>query len=65
MNEGLALAGGFGIEVARAILSRYGNMSSGAILFVLAETLRHRYRPPAMLLAFGPGLAVETVTLKP
>ena len=63
VNEGLALAGGFGIEAARAILRRYGNMSSSAILFVLSETLRHGYRPPALLLAFGPGLAVETVTL--
>ncbi len=65
VNAGLALAGGFGIEAARAILRRYGNMSSSAILFVLEETLRQGYRPPALLLAFGPGLAVETITLRP
>ncbi len=65
VNKGLALGGGFGIEAARAVLRRYGNTSSSAILFVLAETLRHRYRPPALLLAFGPGLAVETITLSP
>jgi len=65
VNDGLALAGGSGIEAARAILRGYGNMSSSAILFVLAETLRDRYRPPALLLAFGPGLAVETITLQP
>ena len=65
VNEGLGLAGGFGIEAARAILRRYGNMSSSAILFVLAQTLRHRYRPPALMMAFGPGLAVETITLQP
>ncbi len=65
VNDGLALAGGFGIEAARAILRRYGNTSSSAILFVLSETLARRYRPPALLLAFGPGLAVETITLQP
>jgi predicted naringenin-chalcone synthase len=65
VNDGLALAGGSGIEAARAILGSHGNMSSSAILFVLDEMLRHRYRPPAMLLAFGPGLAVETITLRP
>ena len=65
VSDGLTLAGGSGIEAARAILCRYGNMSSSAILFVLDEMLRNRYRPPAMLLAFGPGLAVETITLRP
>ncbi len=64
VDEGLALGGGFGIEAARGILRRYGNMSSGTILFVLAEALRHRHRPPAMLLAFGPGLAVETLIIR-
>ncbi len=65
VNDGLSLSGGSGIEAARAILGRYGNMSSSAILFVLARMLRHSYRPPALLLAFGPGLAVETITLQP
>ncbi len=63
VNQGLALGGGSGIEAARAILRDYGNTSSSAILFVLARMLRQRYRPPAMLLAFGPGLAVETIML--
>ena len=65
VNQGLALGGGFGIEVAREVLRSYGNTSSSAILFVLAQALRDRYRPPALLLAFGPGLAVETITLLP
>ncbi len=64
VDEGLGLGGGWGIEAAREILRRYGNMSSGTILFVLAEMLRRHHRPPAMLLAFGPGLAVETLIVR-
>ena len=63
VDDGLALGGGFGIEAARDVLRRYGNMSSGTVLFVLAETLRRGYRPPALLVAFGPGLAVETLLI--
>lgn len=65
VDGGLALGGGFGIEAAWDVLRRYGNMSSGTVLFVLAEALRRGHRPPAMLVAFGPGLAVETVLLLP
>ena len=52
---------------SRAVLRRYGNMSSPTVLFVLAELLRH---PPAggaperlAALAFGPGLTVESALL--
>ncbi len=59
VDEGLGLRGGSGIEVARAVLRRCGNMSSATVLFVLAEALAAGYRPPALMLAFGPGLAIE------
>jgi len=65
VDDGLALGGGFGIEAARHVLRHYGNMSSGTVLFVLAEALRRGHRPPALLVAFGPGLAVETLLVLP
>ena len=41
------------------ILSRYGNMSSATVLFVL-DLLRRQSSPrPCVALAFGPGLAIE------
>ena len=61
IDSGLGLDGGRGLEVSRRILRDYGNMSSATILFVLAEALRTGHRPPAMLLAFGPGLTIETL----
>ena len=60
VDEALALEGGSGLEVSRAVLRRFGNMSSATVLFVLEEAFRRGYRPPAMLLAFGPGLSVES-----
>jgi len=47
---------------SRAVLKNFGNMSSPTILFVLAETMKHR-TPGAgdvgLMIAMGPGLAVE------
>jgi predicted naringenin-chalcone synthase len=52
---------------SRAVLRRYGNMSSPTVLFVLAELLRHPSagEGPERLaaLAFGPGLTVESALL--
>ena len=50
---------------SRDVLRRYGNMSSATVLFVLAELLR---RPAGAaerigMLAFGPGLTVESAVL--
>lgn len=47
---------------SRAVLRRYGNMSSPTILFVLDEIQRHAAPQPGdygLLLAFGPGLTME------
>ncbi len=63
VDEALHLGAGHGVEIARDILRRFGNMSSASLLFVLAETLRRGYRPPALLMAFGPGLAVEVLAV--
>jgi len=53
-----------GVACSRDVLRRFGNMSSGTVLFVLKETLRQGLPLPMMLLAFGPGLTLECVTLE-
>jgi predicted naringenin-chalcone synthase len=44
------------------ILSRYGNMSSATIIFVLKEILESSFDKKATIfgVAFGPGLTMET-----
>ncbi|MCH6552380.1 MAG: type III polyketide synthase [Planctomycetes bacterium] len=63
VDEALGLEGERGIEVAWEVLRQYGNMSSATLLFVLAETIRRGHRRPALLLAFGPGLTIESLTV--
>lgn len=50
------------MRFSRDILSRYGNMSSPTVLFVLKEILDSLDTAPASILgsAFGPGLTMET-----
>ncbi len=52
------------LATSRGILSRFGNMSSPTVLFVLDEMLRNGIKPPIVLLGFGPGLAIEAALLK-
>ncbi len=54
-----------GLEPSRQTLRRFGNMSSGTVLFALDEALRRGAPLPATLLAFGPGLTFERITLAP
>lgn len=51
---------------SREVLSRYGNMSSATVLFVLDRLLRSDDPPagPVTAVAFGPGLAVESALLE-
>ncbi len=50
------------LAYSRDVLSRYGNMSSPTVLFVLKEMMDQRNSEPAKILgmAFGPGLTMET-----
>jgi predicted naringenin-chalcone synthase len=50
------------MRFSKSILSRYGNMSSPTVLFVLKEILDNLDNAPANIFgtAFGPGLTMET-----
>ncbi len=50
---------------SRAVLRRYGNMSSATVLFVLRDLLADATRTPTRVgaLAFGPGVSVESALL--
>ena len=55
------------VAVSRAVLRRYGNMSSATILFVLEETLRAAVPVPGewgLMIALGPGFAAEGALLR-
>ncbi len=63
VEEGLSL-GTHELDVSRAILSEFGNMSSPTILFIL-DRLRSLEAPrPCVALAFGPGLVAEAALLR-
>ena len=49
------------LATSRDVLRRYGNMSSATVLFVLKEMLASRIRGPGCVIAFGPGLAIESL----
>jgi alkylresorcinol/alkylpyrone synthase len=55
------------IAPARAVLRRYGNMSSATILFVLEETLQAESPEPGawgLMIGLGPGFAAEGALLR-
>jgi predicted naringenin-chalcone synthase len=54
------------LRASRNVLSRYGNMSSATVLFVLKELLEvnpGKTGEKAIAMAFGPGLTIETALL--
>jgi len=46
---------------SRAVLARFGNMSSATILFVLADMMARGAKGEGVAIAFGPGLAAEAI----
>jgi predicted naringenin-chalcone synthase len=58
VEHGLGLAPD-ALAESRAVLARYGNMSSSTLPFVLADMLANPERRRGVALAFGPGLAAE------
>lgn len=65
VDAALHLDGQRGLTAAQTVLKQFGNMSSGTVLFVLDEALRTASDLPAMLLAFGPGLTIESLLVVP
>lgn len=47
------------LDTSRQVLSRFGNMSSPTVLFILDELLRAEAARPMVVIAFGPGLTIE------
>ncbi len=52
------------LKVSRNILRQYGNMSSAAIMFVLKEMFEGQAVDQGCTMAFGPGVAVESMMFK-
>jgi predicted naringenin-chalcone synthase len=48
---------------SREVLSRFGNMSSPTVLFILELLRKRRASRPCVMLAFGPGLCIEAALL--
>ena len=49
---------------SRAVLARFGNMSSATILFVLADMIARGAGGEGIAIAFGPGLAAEAIRFR-
>jgi len=63
VQEALGLAPD-ALEGSRAVLRRYGNMSSPTILFILRELCERKVGGWCLAMAFGPGLTIEMVLLE-
>ena len=49
---------------SRSVLANYGNMSSPTVLFILNELRAVDAPRPCVMLAFGPGLAIEAALVR-
>jgi predicted naringenin-chalcone synthase len=50
-------------EVSREVLSKFGNMSSATLVFILESLVARRAQAPCVMLGFGPGLVAEAALL--
>jgi len=62
LSAALGLGPG-GDEVSRRVLREHGNMSSATVLFILERLMNSDQPGPILAMAFGPGLAGETLLL--
>jgi alpha-pyrone synthase len=61
VEQGLALTPA-ALKASRSVLSRFGNMSSATVMFVLQELMREaRAGQSGCAMSFGPGLTAETM----
>jgi predicted naringenin-chalcone synthase len=49
---------------SREVLTRFGNMSSATVLFILQRLRAADARRPCVALGFGPGLAAEAALIR-
>lgn len=56
---------GDALAESRAVLARYGNMSSVTILFIIERLQRAGAPVPWVAVGFGPGMVMETLLLRP
>ena len=61
LKEVLAI-GESDISASRKVLREAGNLSSASVIWVLAETLKHRPEGLGLMAAFGPGFNAELLT---
>lgn len=52
------------LSPSRLVLANYGNMSSPTVLFILNQLRAANAPRPCVMLAFGPGLAIEAALLR-
>ena len=52
------------LHYSESVLAKYGNMSSPTIIFILNELRKANAEGPCVMLAFGPGLAIEAALLR-
>lgn len=66
VENALGLSRISGMATSWDVLRHFGNMSSATVLFVTNHLLKStRAKLPLMLLAFGPGLTIESISLIP
>ncbi len=52
------------LEMSRAVLRDYGNMSSPTIFFIMRKLIESKVDGTCVAIAFGPGLTIELVLLR-
>lgn len=52
------------LEPSRSVLADYGNMSSPTVLFILDRLRKMNAPRPCVMLAFGPGLTIESALIR-
>ena len=62
MERALGLVQG-SLDVARAVLAEYGNMSAPTVLFVLERLIQAGLPPRTLLTAMGPGFTARELRL--
>ncbi|MFI4883452.1 MAG: 3-oxoacyl-[acyl-carrier-protein] synthase III C-terminal domain-containing protein, partial [Phycisphaerales bacterium JB064] len=64
IEETLKTFGG-NVDLARNVMSRYGNMSSSTVVFILDALLKSTPSPgPTLMMSFGPGFSAHQLLIR-